>query len=167
MPNTTVADYHEANRASEVLSKIGSGAADADFARAIHQAIDRVMQTEKKARVRVEVEIMPSADNGALILRSRVTAKLPELPLPASQMHVGAGGQLLTQMDWLMGGGRDERPATPVEQANAAAKAEAQGQPSSPSGRFAVVKPPAPPAVAPPAAPAPLATTPAQTPPAA
>lgn len=142
---TTTNDFHEANRASEVLSKIGKGAADSDFARTIHQAIDAAKETGKKAKVTVTVEIEPDEDRGCLLLRAGVSAKIPKLPLPASQMHVGPGGELLTQQEWMFGGGRDEAPAKPlpIEQAAAA----------SPSGRFSVVPPPAPAPVA--AAPAP------------
>ncbi len=139
---TTTTDFHEANRASEVLSKIGSGTADADFARAVHQTIDRCRETMKKGKVVVTVEFDPDEDSGCIIVRAEVTAKLPKLRAPASQMHVGPQGQLLTQQDWMFGGGRDESPLvtkpTPV----------AQGAPASPSGRFKIVDPPAPAPVA-------------------
>lgn len=133
--------FHEANRASEVLAKIGRGAADADFARAVHEAIDRAQQTMKKCKVRVEVEIEPDEERGCLLIRAEVTARLAKLPPPASQMHVGPGGQLLTQQEFLMGGGQDEaqRKLLPIE---SAAVAETS------SGRFKVVPPPAPAPVA-------------------
>ncbi len=64
-----------------------------------------------------------------------MTTKLPKLPAPASQMHVGPNGQLLTQMEWMMGGnGPSEHKLLPIEQAAAAATA---------SGRFKIVAPPA------------------------
>lgn len=135
---TTPTDFHEANRASEVLAKIGSGAADAEFARAVHIAIDRANMTMKKCRVRVDVDIEPDEKTGALYVSADVTTKLQKLRPPTSQMHLGANGQLLTQQDWLFGGGRDESPLqvkpTPIE----------QGAASSPSGRFKIVQPPAP-----------------------
>ncbi len=138
---TSTNDFHEANKASEVLSKIGSGAADADFARAIHEAIDRAQQTMKKAKVRVEVEIDPDEERGSLFVRARVTAKLPELPPPASQMHVGEGGALMTQQEW-MWSGKDEslnKKPKPVETPPAS---------PTPSGRFPVAKAPDPAPVA-------------------
>lgn len=140
--------FHDANRASEVLAKIGRGAADADFARAVHDAIDRAQQTMKKCKVRVEVEIEPDEERGCLLIRAEVTAKLAKLPPPASQMHVGPGGQLLTQQEFLMGGGRDEAPAKPLPIESAGA---------SPSGRFPVAKAPTPAPVAGAPTPAPLA----------
>ncbi len=138
MPSHKFAD---ANRASEILQKIGKGAVDADFARTVHEAIDAATTTGKKAVVLVKVEIEPDEDRGCLLIRAGVSAKLPKLPLPASQMHVGAGGALLTQQEWLFGGGQDEAPVKPlpIEQA-------AQSQ--SPSGRFKIVQPPAPAPVA-------------------
>lgn len=141
--------FHEANRASEVLSKIGKGAADADFARAVHQAIDRAQVTMKKCKVRVEVEIEPDEERGCMIIRAEVSTKLAKLPPPASQMHVGPNGQLLTQQEFLMGGGRDEAPAKPLP-------IETAAQASSPSGRFPVAKPAAPAPVADAPTPAPL-----------
>jgi hypothetical protein len=133
---TTTTNFHEANRASEVLSKIGRGQADADFARAIHEAIDRVTETGKKAKVVTTVTIEPNEERGGgLLLRADIVAKLPMLPSPASQMHVGPAGNLMTQQDFLMGGGRDESPPKPlpIEQAAAANTA---------SGRFKIVVPP-------------------------
>lgn len=130
--------FHDANRASEVLAKIGRGAADADFARAVHEAIDRAQQTMKKCKVLVEVEIDPDEERGCLLIRAEVRTKLAKLPPPASQMHVGAGGQLLTQQEFLMGGGRDEAPLS-VKPAPIDGAAQA-----SPSGRFPVAKAPAP-----------------------
>jgi hypothetical protein len=138
---TSTTDFHEANRASEILSKIGKGAADTDFARTIHQAIDAATTTNKKATVRVEVTIDPDSEQGCLMLRAAVTAKLPKLPLPGSQMHVGENGQLLTQQEFMFGGGQDEKPAKPLPIEQAAASA-------SPSGRFPVAKAPAPAPVA-------------------
>lgn len=141
--------FHEANRASEVLSKIGKGAADADFARAVHQAIDRAQITMKKCKVRVEVEIEPDEERGCMLIRAEVSTKLAKLPPPASQMHVGPNGQLLTQQEFLMGGGRDEAPAKPLP-------IESAAQAASPSGRFPVAKPAAPAPVADAPTPAPL-----------
>ncbi len=133
--------FHELNRASEVLAKIGKGAADADFARAIHQAIDRAQDTMKKCKVRVEVEIDPDQERGCLLIRAKVTTRLAELPPPASQMHVGEAGQLLTQQEFLMGGGRDEAPPLQMKPTLPVAT-------ETPSGRFTIVPPPAPAPVA-------------------
>jgi hypothetical protein len=140
--------FHEANRASEVLSKIGKGAADADFARAIHQAIDRSQETMKKSKVTVTVEIDPDEDRGCLRLRAEVSAKLPKLPAPASQMHVGAGGELLTQQEWMFGGGRDEQPLSVPKPIPASS--------NSASGRLTVAKAPTPGPVAASPTPAPV-----------
>lgn len=163
---TTSNDFHDANRASEILAKIGSGSADADFARAVHLAIDRCQETQKPGKVIVTVEFDPDEDKGAIIVRAEVTAKLPKLKAPASQMHVGQNGQLLTQQEWMFGGGRDEKPRqTPLDQAVAAARAEAQATQTAPtppisasaSGRFPVAQPPAPAPIAPAPAPKPIA----------
>lgn len=133
--------FHDANRASEILAKIGRGAADADFARAFHEAIDRAQQTMKKCKVVTTVEVEPDEERGCLLVRVDIVAKLAKLPVPASQMHVGPGGGLLTQQEWLMGGGRDEAPLSAKPQ-------PVEGQAASPSGRFKVVQPPAPAPVA-------------------
>lgn len=139
MPKSTT-DFHEANRASEILSKIGKGTADIDFARTIHEALDAAELTGKKAKVIVTVEIEPNEERGCLLLRAGVSAKIPKLSPPASQMHRGPRGELLTQQDFLLGGGRDERPE-PI--------------PSKTSGRMSIVGAPAP---------APLASAPAPKP---
>ncbi|MCK6488308.1 MAG: hypothetical protein L6R48_08270, partial [Planctomycetes bacterium] len=75
-----------------------------------------------------------------------VVAKCPKLPPPASQMHLGPKGELLTQQEFILGGGPDERPAPiPAE------------QPAATSGRHkvAALAGPAPLAAAP--KPAPIA----------
>lgn len=141
--------FHEANRASEVLAKIGKGAADADFARAVHQAIDRAQITMKKCKVRVEVEIEPDEERGCMLIRAEVSTRLAKLPPPASQMHLGPNGQLLTQQEFLMGGGRDEAPL-------ALKPADTPPAASTPSGRFAIAKAPTPAPVADAPAPAPI-----------
>ena len=123
--------FHEANRASEILSKIGQGAADYDFARSVHRAIEQSQRTGKKSKVIVTVEIDPDDDRGCLILRAFVTERLPKLAPPASQMHVSADGQLLTQQEFILGGGPSEKPRIlPVV---------SDGGPiNTPSGRFPV-----------------------------
>ncbi len=131
-------DFNPLNTASTLLAKIGSGSADADFARAMHLAVERANQTKKKAKVVLTVEVDPRDDTGSLILRAEVVAKLPKLPAPSTQMHVGEQGELLNQMEFLMGGGPSERPR-PVPPQSAG---------SSASGRHPVVQPPAPAPVA-------------------
>lgn len=127
------ANFHQANRASEILSKIGRGEADADFARGIHMALDRSQQTGKKSKVIVSVEIDPDPDSGSLIMRVNIDVRIPKVPSVISQMHPGPNGELLTQQEFLLGGGPDERPApTPV-------KTE-----SSKSGRMPVASPKSP-----------------------
>jgi hypothetical protein len=139
MIDLSTIDFHDANRASEVLSKIGSGAADADFARAIHAAVARAQQTQKKARVVVTVEIAPDEERGSLLIRANVEAKLPKLPPPASQMHVGPAGELLTQQEFILGGGPSEARPKPIAGPGAAAA----------SARLPVANPPAAAPVAP------------------
>ena len=107
MSNTT--EYHEANKASAVLAKIANGEADTEFARLIPQAISRCQLTGKAATVTVTVTIEPGET--ALILRAAATAKLPKLKASGSQMHVGPSGELLDQMEFIMGGGPTEKPA--------------------------------------------------------
>lgn len=126
--------FNAKNCASEVLAKIGNGSADADFARAVEATIARVQQTQKKGKVVVTVDVIPDADRGTLVLRVDVIAKLPKLPPPASQMHVGPKGELLTQMEFLISGGRDEvPPAKPQPIPN---------EQRTGSGRFPVATPP-------------------------
>ena len=139
------ADFHQSNTASQILSKIGSGCADADFARAIHLAVDRATETQKKARVVVTVEIEPRDEVGALVLRAAVEAKLPKLRPPATQMHVGPSGELMTQMEFLVDGGPAET------------KAPISGTSRTASGRHTIAALPAAQPVAAAPAPAPLA----------
>lgn len=139
-------DFHPNNTASELLSKIGSGTADADFARAVHQAVDRAQDTGKAAKVVLTVEIDPRDEVGSLVLRADVATKLPKLKAPASQMHVGPNGELLSQMEFVMGGGPSERPAPIPAEPRAAASARL---------KVAAVAAPAPLAAAP--KPAPIA----------
>jgi len=145
MSTTTPTDFHEANRASEVLAKIGNGTADADFARAVHLAVDRCQETLKPGKVIVTVEFKPDVDNGSMTVRAEVSAKLPKLRAPASQMHVGPKGQLMTQQDWMFGGGRDE---TPLALKPVPLTAEQTAKANTASGRFPVAKAPAPAPVA-------------------
>jgi hypothetical protein len=139
-------DFHPRNTASELLAKIGYGTADADFARGISQAVTAAQATKKKAKVVLTVEIDPRDEVGSLVLRADVVTKCPKLPAPASQMHMGPRGELLTQQEFILGGGPEERPAPlPAE------------KPAATSGRLTVaaVAAPAPLAAAP--KPAPLA----------
>jgi hypothetical protein len=103
--------FHPGNTATALLSKIGSGCADADFARAVHAAADRAAITKKKAKVILTVEVDPHNEVGALVLTANVEARLPKLPMPSTQFHQGPAGELLDQRDFLMGGGRSEAPA--------------------------------------------------------
>ncbi len=145
-------DYHEQNRASAVLAKIGGGSADADFARAMATVLDRVRLVEKSAKLVLTISVTPRKDLGCVELRAHVEAKLPKLIPPASQMHLGPAGELLSQMDFLMGGGPSEAKPQPV------ADARAMPQPvASASGRLpAMAARPAPAALADAPQPAPL-----------
>lgn len=139
-------DFHPKNTASELLVRIGYGTADADFARGISQAVTAAQATNKKAKVVLTVEINPKDEVGSLVLRADVVTKCPKLAAPASQMHLGPKGELLTQQEFILGGGPNERPAPiPAE------------QPAATSGRIkvAAVAAPAPIAAAP--KPAPIA----------
>lgn len=140
-------DFNPKNTASELLAKIGYGTADADFARGIGKAVEAAQATNKKAKVVLTVEVNPKDEVGSLVLRADVVTKCPKLPSPASQMHLGPRGELLTQQEFILGGGPDERPE-PIPAAQPAAAA---------SGRHkvAAVAAPAPLAAAP--KPAPLA----------
>lgn len=115
-------DFNPRNTASELLAKIGYGTADADFARGIGKAVEAAQATNKKAKVVLTVEINPNDEVGSLVLRADVVTKCPSLPAPASQMHLGPKGELLTQQEFILGGGPNERPAPiPAEPQNAAA----------------------------------------------
>lgn len=111
-------DFHPKNTASELLAKIGNGSADADFARAVHQAVGRAQDTGKAAKVVLTVEIDPRDEVGSLVLRADVVAKLPKLKAPASQMHVGPKGELLSQQEFILGGGPDEAAPKPLPTAS-------------------------------------------------
>lgn len=133
MAKASTNDFHPQNTATQLLAKIGSGSADADFARAVHLAVERASQVGKKAKVVLTVEVDPRDETGSLIIRADVVAKLPKLPAPASQMHVGQEGELLTQQEYIFGGGRSEAKQQPIAPPA-----------SSASGRHPVVAPPAP-----------------------
>lgn len=141
-------DFHPRNTASELLAKIGYGTADADFARGISQAVSAAQATNKKAKVVLTVEVNPKDEVGSLVVRADVVTKCPKLPAPASQMHLGPKGELLTQQEFILGGGPDESRPEPIPAAPTTAAA---------SGRLkvAAVAAPAPLAAAP--KPAPLA----------
>lgn len=130
-------EYHQANTASAVLSKIGNGSADHDFARAMHTLLDRVQETNKKGKLVCTVEVEPDEEMGCLIVRAEVIAKLPKLPAAASQMHLGPQGELLTQLEFQLGGGRSEAAAPAPAPAPAMPAAVAP----SASGRLPAVKP--------------------------
>lgn len=157
---TTPHEFHETYKASEVLAKIGNGSADADFARAMHLLIARVNTTHKGGKIVLTIEVKPRDDLGFLEFRAAVEAKVPKLPQPTSQMHLGPDGSLLSQMDFLMGGGRTEAPA-PLK-GDGGPSIGTPAPVSSASGRLPVVPLAKAPALAPVAAtpaPAPLAPT--------
>ena len=104
-------EFPQENIASSVLAKIGNGSADADFARALGLVLDRVQATGKKGKLVLTLEVTPRSDLGVVEMRASVEATVPKLPAPASQMHVGPNGEILSQMDWMMGGGKSEAPA--------------------------------------------------------
>jgi len=132
-------DFHPKNTASALIAKIGGGTADADFGRAMKATLDRVRQTRKNAKIVLTIEVVlredlkDKNDHGCIELRASVEAKLPKLSPPATQMHVGNDGQLLSQQELWFSGGEPEIVPRPVA-ASAAA---------STSGRFAVAKAPA------------------------
>ncbi len=149
------ASFPEENRASALLAKISNGVADADFARAIGICLDASRITGKKSKVVLTIEIDPREDLGSVEMRADVTARPPKTKSPVSQMHIGPNGELLTQLDFMMGGGRDEKPA-PIT-----AKIEGPKALTSSSGRMPAALPvvagPAPAPIAAGPKPAPLA----------
>ena len=113
-------DFPDGNRASEILSKIGNGTADADFARAIGQCVDATRTTDKKSKLKLSVEIIPRKDMGCMELRVEISTSLPRLPNPSTQVHVASDGTLLTQMEHMLGGhGPSEKPMPVMQQAQA------------------------------------------------
>jgi hypothetical protein len=102
--------FNSANLASEVLGKIGSGSADADFARAIEACLDAAGQTGKKAKLKLTITIQPREELGCVEMRADITTALPRLPAPASQFHVGPNKELMDQTTFLLGGGKSEAP---------------------------------------------------------
>ncbi len=118
-------DFSPLNTCSQLLAKIGSGTADADFARAMAAAVARSTRMQKKSKVVLTVEIEPRDDVGALVLRASVEARLPKLPAAATQMHVGPNGELLTQLEHMFGGGPTEAgraPTAPVPASSGSAR---------------------------------------------
>ena len=117
-------DFHERNRASTILAQIGSGCADADFARAIHQCIAASKACGKASKVSLVVSIEVREDIGAVELRADVTAKTPKLKSPATQFHEGPHGELVSQQDfllekWTTGGIREPlAPVPPTQQSS-------------------------------------------------
>lgn len=139
-------DIIQENRASEVLGKIGRGTTDADFARAIGECLDRVKLTKKRATLKLTLEIVPRDDMGCVEMRADISTTLPKLPAPSTQMHIDDQGRLLTQQEFLLGGGPSETPRPiPVEKPA-----------SSMSGRLPVASRPAPAPIAERPAPAPV-----------
>lgn len=116
----------EANRASVLLAKIGRGTCDADFARHVNEVATAVEQTGKKGTVTLKLELIPQkSDQGGILFRHGVKSKAPELPPPATTMHRAEDGSLLDQMEFIMGGGRNEAPRVqPQAAAPVAAKPE-------------------------------------------
>jgi hypothetical protein len=130
------------NLASALMQKLGNGTADADFARCVGEVVDAVQTTNKKGKLTLTIEVSPRQDLGCVEMRVDVAAKLPKLPAPASQMHVGPKGELLSQMEFLMGGGPTEAKPQPIK-----------ANPNQGSARLRVVEPAAPIAAAPALAP--------------
>ena len=110
-PSTT---FPESNRASKILAELGNGIPDADFAREMTRLISRCQATGKRGSITLTVAVAPRDDMGCLEVRCLVKSKCPENPPPATQMHVDGNGALLTQLSFLMGGGRDETAPAPL-----------------------------------------------------
>lgn len=144
-------DFNEANTASAILGKISNGSTDADFARAISTCLDAVQNTHKRAKLTLVIDIEPRDDLGCVELRAEIATKLPKRPAPATQMHVGNEGELMTQQDFLLFGGRSETPR-PIPQ-----------QKTGTSGRMVVAAAPAPAPVAAAPALAPVSSIPSTT----
>ena len=138
------AEFHHLNTASVLLTKIGSGCTDADFARAVHLAVERASLTKKKAKVVLTVEVDPRDDTGSLVIRAQCEAKLPKLPAPATQMHVGPDGELLTQLEFLMGGGPNEAPPKAITELIRGPSPVTSGSGRLPVVPVAALPPPAP-----------------------
>jgi len=98
---------HENNKASNLLARIGRGHADNEFAREVVKAVKAVENTSKKAEITLKVTIELRGDGG-LEMTPAVTSKLPALPMPSTTMHQGPDGEMLTQQEFLLGGGEDE-----------------------------------------------------------
>lgn len=110
-------DFHRANTATELLRKI-NGTADADFARNVRQAVERVERTRKRATVllRVSIEPLGQDKDGGLFIRAESEAKLPKLVPVGTQMHLGPAGELLTQQEiWLSGEDAPRENPQPIE----------------------------------------------------
>ncbi len=145
-------DFNENNTASAVMGKMANGTTDADFARAIGECIDAVQNTLKKAKLTLTIDMEPRDDLGCIELRAEIVTKLPKLKAPATQMHVGPAGELMTQSDFLLFGGRSETAPKPLPQQRCTA-----------SGRLPVAAAPAPAPLAAAPAMAPVASAPATT----
>ena len=129
-------EFHPSTTATELLGKIGSGDADADFARAIHKSCDRVAETGKEATVILKVKVRPvnkEDPRGGLILSADVDTKLPKLPAAASLMQVGPKGELLTQLDFIMNGGPSEAKPQPLPDARSSNRMPAIGKVPGPA----------------------------------
>lgn len=139
--------FNESNKASELLQKLARGTADADFARALEQCVNISKTTGKKSKLKLTIDVNPRTDAGCMELAVDISTSLPRLPQPITQMHVGAHGELLTQSEFIYGGGPDERAPAPLPNKSTYA-----------SGRMPVVgKTAAPAPVAPAPTPAPMA----------
>lgn len=106
--------FPESNRASKILAELGNGIPDADFARELTRLIQRCKATGKRGSITLTVSVVPRDDMGCLEVRAMVKAKCPELPPPSTQMHIDENGGLLTQLSFLIGGGRDEVAPAPL-----------------------------------------------------
>lgn len=110
MSTTPTNSFPQANLASVILPKIAGGTIDADFARALTAAHAAAMQTNKRASVAIHITVEPNREVGATTIRAHVSSKLPQLPQPAIQVHSGPNGELMTQLEFIMGGGKAETP---------------------------------------------------------
>ena len=114
MSNNPSTHFPESNRASRIMAELGGGIPDADFAREFTNLIQRCKATGKRGSITLTVAVAPRDDMGCLEVRALVKAKCPMLPPPSTQMHIDENGGLLTQLSFLMGGGRDEVAPAPL-----------------------------------------------------
>lgn len=80
---------------SDILKRIGDGTADSDAGRAIREVVAACLETDKRGKVTITVDVVPDLNiSDAVILSAAVKSAPPRVTAPKSRFYATPGGGL-------------------------------------------------------------------------